>query len=85
MSRKVPFVDIADQQEDDRIRTICIHATSHGKDYITGFFTDSDPGKAERYIKKLLERFPVLMVIDQTPGPVSGVVLVRVRQKTDLN
>lgn len=56
MTRIVPFQDLGDNNEDDRIRQI---GEKVMKERITvGFVTDDEPGKADRYITKLKARFP---------------------------
>jgi len=71
-----PYRDIADDPEDDRIRQIG-EATMRRK-LIVGFITDKEEGKPERYIRKLLERYPGIRVIYQGDGPVADTVLVKV-------
>lgn len=44
---------------------------------VIALITDDEPGKPERYIKKLTERFPTIMIIDQFKGPVEGCITVR--------
>jgi hypothetical protein len=73
-----PYADIHRLKEDDRIAMIGTAAMRGG---VIAFLTDSDPGKVERYIAKLLAKFPELTVIDQTDGPVANVVTVRVTRK----
>lgn len=46
------------------------------------FVTDDDPGKADRYVEKLLRNFPALEVVERFKGPVPGTVSVIVRQKS---
>lgn len=72
------FVDAADLAEDRRITMIGETAMKTGGKI--GFITDSDPGKAERYIKKLLTRFPQLTVVDRFDGPADGTVTVSVQR-----
>ena len=77
----VKFLDVADYGEDYRIGMIgeaAMKASENG----VAFVTDDFPaGKADRYVKKLLERFPELEVMDRFPGPVKGAVSVKVRRK----
>ena len=72
------FKDIADLHEDERI-------TSIGNLAMTGikvaFCTDADPGKADRYIEKLLAQFPQLVVFDRFNGPTPGAVTVKVKKR----
>lgn len=72
------FVDAADLAEDKRITMIGETAMKTGGKI--GFVTDSDPGKAERYIKKLLTRYPQLTVIGRCDGPTEGMVTVSVQR-----
>ena len=71
-----PFKDIADNSEDERIREI--GEKTMCEKLVVGFVTDSEAGKAERYIRKLQERFPGIRVIYQGDGPVAETVLVKV-------
>lgn len=71
-----PYKDIADEPEDERIRQIG-EKTMRDR-LIVGFITDKEEGKAERYIKKLRERYPGIRVIHQGDGPVAETILVKV-------
>jgi len=70
---KPKFIDLGDHAEDDRIRAI-------GQAAMTGkrvaFVTDDETGKPERYVAKLRERFPMLVVLGLHKGPVAGTVTV---------
>lgn len=70
------FADLADLPEDERIRLAAATA-AHG--HVVGLVTDDEPGKPERYIRKL-EAHGV-RVIDRGPGPVKHTVLIRVGPK----
>lgn len=70
------FTDLADLPEDDRIR---IAAETAEKGHIVGVVVDDEPGKPERYIRKLAA-YPV-RVIDRKPGPVKKTILIRVGPK----
>ena len=70
------FADLADLPEDERIR-LAAHTAAHG--HIVGLCTDDVPAKVARYIAKL-SRYPI-RVIDQQPGPVAGVVTIRIGPK----
>ena len=70
------FADIADEEEDERIRIIGENAHGGG---VVAFVTDDEPGKAERYIKKLLALHPTLEVTERGTGPVVGTVYVKVK------
>ncbi len=72
------FSDLADLPEDERIRIAAETAVSTGA--IVGIVTDDEPGKPERYIKKL-EGYPLIRVIDRGPGPVKNTVLIRIGPK----
>ena len=71
------FKDIADEPEDERIRQIG-EKTMRQRKKTVAFITDDEPGKADRYIKKLTERFPGLRVVSRGPGPVAKTVFVKV-------
>lgn len=72
------YADIADLPEDRRIEVIGANALKKGK---VAFCTDAEPGKADRYIAKLLAQFPQLEVFGRYPGPIADVVTVIVRRK----
>jgi len=67
------FADLADLPEDERIGIIG-EAAMGGS--LIGVVVDDD-AKADRYIRKLTERFKV-RIVDRSTGPVKGSVLVRV-------
>jgi hypothetical protein len=76
------FTDIADFDEDTRIDMIGKAAmsgkqSSGEKPLIIGFVVDNHI-KADRYIKKLREKFPTIRIIDRFDGPVQNTVTVRV-------
>ena len=72
----IPYKDLGDFEEDERISAIGEKAMR--EKLTVGFVTDSEPGKAERYISKLLERFPGIRIIGRGDGPVKDTVLVKV-------
>ncbi len=78
-----PYVDIASLEEDKRIDLIGHTVIEHQK--TVAFITDSDPGKADRYIRKLTERFPGLVVLEQFPGPVPNTIAVKVGPRPQSN
>lgn len=76
---KPVYMDLADLEEDQRIDQIGHIVTAHQK--TAAVIVDSDPGKADRYIRKLLERFPGIEVLEKVPGPVSNTITVKVGPK----
>ncbi len=60
------FQDIADHAEDERIRQIGEKAMR--SKLSVAFVTDDEPGKADRYIAKLVERFPGIRVVGRGKG-----------------
>lgn len=79
-TKKPIFADIADLEEDRRIEIIGGMAMA-GK--TVAFITDSDEGKADRYIKKLTERFPGIRILGRFDGPVPNTVSVKVGPPED--
>lgn len=71
------YTDLASLPEDERIDVI---GRSVMEQKLTvAFFVDSDPPeKADRYIQKLVERFPGICIKDKGPGPIPGVLVVKV-------
>lgn len=70
------FADLAALSEDERIDVIGRTVVELGK--TVAVCVDSHPGKAARYIRKLRERFPMVVVLGQSDGPLPGVVTIRV-------
>jgi hypothetical protein len=70
------YKDLGDHEEDERIREIGEKTMS--EKLTVGFVTDDEEGKADRYIRKLQERFPGIRVIDRGSGPVAATVWVKV-------
>jgi hypothetical protein len=73
---KPPFVDLHSLDEDDRIDMIGHRAIDH-KD-VVGFVVDDDGEKADRYIAKLMAKFPQIRVIARGKGPTEGAYFVKV-------
>lgn len=79
MPDKLPgFADLADLPEDKRIEIIGKFVTEQKK--IVGVALDDDKKKVDRYISKMLIRFPGL-VIESKTKLMAGTVLVRVGPK----
>lgn len=76
MDKPQAYVDLHSLEEDKRIDLIGHTVTVHGK--TVAVVTDSDPGKAERYIAKLTERWPGCKIIDRFDGPTPGTVTFKV-------
>jgi len=70
------YMDLGDFEEDKRVDAIGHQAMVHKK--VVEFITDSDAGKAERYISKLTDRFPGIRIIARGDGPVKDTVWVKV-------
>lgn len=70
---KIPqFYNIASMSEDDRIDLIGRQAVDNQK--TVGFIVDVENGshaKGDRYIEKLLQKFPTLRVLYRADGPVA--------------
>lgn len=78
------FVDLADLSEDDRI-TIIGQAVMNGAQVAVPVDEQGPDGyeKADRYVKKLLEKFPLIEFISKGKGPVKDVVTFVVRRKAN--
>lgn len=76
------LLDMHKLDEDTRIELIgrmmtcehCIKAS--GGELRAPLMTDDEPGKLERYIKKLAERFPTVRVIGEKSRPLPGVAQI---------
>lgn len=76
------YADLADLPEDERIRIIGEYAMAGNQ---VGVPVDEEGPdgyeKADRYIKKLQTRFPLLELVNKFKGPVDNVVTFIVRRK----
>ena len=85
------YVDLYTIKEDERIETIgqTAYCEKHGKYPSIAFVVDleGEDGfeKADRYITKLLAKFPELEVLMKEKGPTQGVVSVIVQRKVGSN
>ncbi len=70
------YEDLGDYDEDYRIDKIGRAAMDKKARVV--FVTDDDPGKADRYIRKLTENFPGIRIISRGSGPVPNCVYVTV-------
>jgi hypothetical protein len=71
------YADLASLSEDERIDAIGHHVLDH--QHTVGFIVE-DYAKADRYIEKMQEKFPTIMVLYRGPGPVEGTVVVKVQE-----
>lgn len=69
------FVDLADQAEDQRIAIIGDMVTRLGK--IAAVVVADEPGKAERYVRKVTKRYPAAVVLKQIAGPIKGMITIK--------
>lgn len=77
------FADLADLGEDYRIKIIGETVLKHRK--VVSFVTDAKPpSKVDRYIKKLLERYPGVVVLERLAGPGPDAVSVKVGPSQDV-
>jgi len=76
------YADLADLPEDERVRIIGEYAMAGNQ---VGVPVDEEGPdgyeKADRYVKKLLARFPLLEFVSKGKGPVANVVTFIVRRK----
>ncbi len=71
------YADLADLPEDDRIRAIGRYVMENRK--TAAVCVDDEPGKAERYAKKLREWFPGISILETIRGvPFKGVATIKV-------
>ena len=79
---KPVYADLGDYDEDVRIDTIGRVAMHHKK--TAAFITDAEPPeKVERYIFKLKQRFPGIIIIAKWNGPTKESVIVKVGPPKD--
>lgn len=71
------FADLGDLDEDERITQIGYAVAVHKM--TVAFIVDAVPGKADRYMRKLRERFPDrIRELGRMPGPVANTITVKV-------
>lgn len=70
------FADLADLDEDRRIEIIG-EAVMQSRTTVA-VCVDAIPGKADRYIQKLTERFPGIRIVGRFPGPPNGIDVIQV-------
>jgi hypothetical protein len=69
------FADLHEMPEDQRIDLIGL-AASKGK--VIGVLLERhEPAKVERYIRKVTERYPNVIVIERVNGPTAKVVTIK--------
>lgn len=78
-----PYLDLHSLTENQRIemigKSVMDAPRSSADQPLVAAFVVEDDVKADRYIAKLLKKFPSIRIIDRTPGPVVGMsVTVRV-------
>lgn len=81
--KRPQYSDLGDLPEDERIQIIGSRAIDHGEK--VGFFVGDEPGKPERYIKKLREQFPAIQILYRGKGPIPGTVFITVGPQTAVN
>jgi len=67
-------------KEDDRITTIGNYVRDHPGEKV-GVVTDDEPGKPERYIRKLTTRFECVEILESLRGPTAGMWTITVKHK----
>ena len=75
MSQGPSYVDLYALEEDARIDLIG-RSVMEGKKTV-GVLVEDEPGKADRYITKLQEKFPGIRLEARAYGPIKGVVTLR--------
>lgn len=69
------YADLHDLTEDNRIKVI---GEAARKGNTIGVVLEKDePKKIERYIKKVIERFPGIVVLKRIDGPTPGTITVK--------
>lgn len=69
------FVDLHRTPEDQRIA--CIGEAAASGQIIGVALEKNEREKHERYIRKITERFPTVVLLDRHDGPVAGVITLR--------
>lgn len=69
------WADLAEKDEDTRIRIIGETAAA-GK--VVGVCLERDlPEKVARYVRKITERYPTVVELSRSDGPVEGVITIK--------
>ena len=78
------YADLSSLPEDERI-TIIGNAVMQGNSVAVPVDEEGPDGfeKADRYVKKLLEQFPLIEFVSKGKGPVKDVVTFTVRKKAN--
>ncbi len=72
------YRDLYKLKEDERIARIAAEVEKGG---VVAVVTDSDPGKADRYLRKLQLKVKNLEVVGRFDGPVANTVTIQVRKR----
>lgn len=70
------YADLHNLPEDDRIEVIgkCVMENRQ----VVAFFVDNIPGKAERYIRKLIDKFPGIVIMDRIKEATAGAEMIKI-------
>ena len=74
------YADLGDMEEDRRIALIGHRAVDHRESVA---FVVEDFTKADRYMKKLKDKFPLIEEVERGKGPTKNTVYVKVRRRAD--
>ncbi|MGN6206034.1 hypothetical protein [Humibacter sp.] len=69
------YADLGDLSEDERITIIGRTVVERGK--TVAVCVDDQPAKVARYIRKIRDRFPTIVVLSQSKGPARGIVTIK--------
>ncbi len=75
MTKPKGYADLGDFDEDKRIEII---GKTVMRNHITASVIVEDHEKADRYERKLKERFPAVAVLSRHDGPIKGMVSLKV-------
>jgi RecJ-like exonuclease len=74
--RPMGYADLADYDEDTRIKVIGHTAMRTKK--IIGIIVEDDE-KADRYISKLTALYPAIKVVERGPGPIENTIAIKIK------
>ena len=69
------YADLGDLSEDERITIIGRTVVERGM--TVAVCVDDQPANVARYIRKIRDRFPTVVVIEQFKGPAKGIVTIK--------
>lgn len=77
MKQRTLMLDMHKLSEDERIEVIGSRVMDLGEAVFMVDADEIDPGKADRYMRKLIEKFPRIYEVSRESGPVHNVTTIK--------